>query len=57
MMHYTGMEALNSVVGLGDFMFFNIIVGVKVVEGRGVGAGREEARELFRDRITKSFMC
>lgn len=33
------------------------VVGLKDMCDRGVGEGREEAGELFRDQITKSFMC
>lgn len=49
------MEALTSMMGLGNGVYFNI--GVKVVYSSVVRAGKEEARELFRNKITKCFMC
>lgn len=51
-----GMGHVTSIMSLGNCMNFKIIE-VKDVFGRVVGEGREEARELFRHQITKSFMC
>lgn len=51
-----GMGHVTSIMSLGNCMNFKIIE-VKDVFGRVVGEGREEARELFRQQITKSFMC
>lgn len=50
-----GMEVLISMMGLGNGVYFNI--GVKVVYSLVVRVGKEEVRELFRNKIIKCFMC